>query len=113
MTNINVPIVLEQVHRSFPKAGNEINGHQIEVAVNEAAQTKFGFAILPGTVLNHLLSYLCKTSLFGNVWNVSVHFTVHFDTLHHLAAIRFQTTVKIVQFDAGYFAGSKIVEFAR
>ena len=38
-----------------------------------------------------------KTCVLGQVGNVAVHLSIHFDVLHHGLAIGFQATIEVVQ----------------
>ena len=60
----------------------------------------------------HLLADLVEAGILGQIGDVTVHLTIHFDILHHGLAIGFQSTVEVVEvLDAADLTGCCVEEF--
>ena len=93
------------MHRFASEARDEPKAEQVEIAVHEAVQTEFRFAVLACLMVNHLFADAGKAGILGEIRNIAVHFAVDFDVFHHIAAIGFQSAVEVVEvLDAAHFA---------
>ncbi len=103
----------EEVHGLFAEFGHEHDGHEVEVAVDEAVHAKFGDAELTFAVLDDFLADVGEASPFGDDGDVAVHLAVDFDGFDDVAAIGFETAVEVVEFDAAEHARGAVEELGR
>ncbi len=97
----------EKVHGLDAEGGEEPQGYQVQIAVEETVQpAELGLAVLARLMVHHLLADFLEAGVLGQVGDVAVHFAVDFDVLYHLVAIGLQSAVEVVQvFDARHVAG--------
>ena len=61
-------------------------------------------------MLNHLLAYLRKTGILRQIRNITVHFGEHLYILHHLASVRLEAAVHVMQLNTRHFASCGVEE---
>ena len=93
---VNVPKVPKKCMGRFRIRTNECNGEEVQKAVNKPLQTKFGAAIFPGLMTNNFFSNISEAMPFRNEWDIAMHLTINFNTLHNIFAICFEPTVEIM-----------------
>ena len=85
------------MHGLLAESAKEPKGHQVEIAIDETVPThELRLAILALLVVHHFLADLVESGIFSQIGDEAVHLAEHFDILHHLFAISFQTAVEVV-----------------
>src|SRR5690606_7292904 len=79
----------KKMHGPLRKLANKEYRDQIQKTINKPAHSKFRCTVFTGVVLDHLLSYLPKTSPFGYHRNISMHFTIHLNGFYDVFSISF------------------------
>src|ERR1041385_2300681 len=79
----------EKMHRAFAEFGDKRNRKQVEKSVDKSFETEFGCSVFSRLVRNAFLSNVDEAGTFGNYRNITMHFAVHFDAFHHIAAVSF------------------------
>ena len=103
------------MHWFLAEVAEEPEGHQVEIAVNEAVPAhELGGAELACLVVYRFFANLGESCVLGKIWNVAVHLAIYLDVLHHVAAIGLQSAVEVVQVvDAAHLACRGIEELGR
>ena len=103
----------EHVHRFQPETVEEPQRQQVQIAVDKAVQSaELRLTELARLVMHHLLAYASEARVLRQVRDVAVHFAVHLDVLHHLAAVSLQPAVEVVQVrDAAHLARRGVEKF--
>src|SRR5690606_390667 len=102
----------EKVHGLLAETSDEEHRKQIQEACDQPTDTILGSPVFSGPVLHHLLSDAVIPCPLGDQGDISVHFAVYTDVFDDGARIGLQTTVEVVQPDAGQLS-RHIIEQAR
>ena len=98
------------MHRLAAETGQEPQAHQVQQAVHEAVHAEFGLAVLAFLVMDRFFADPAEAGVLGQIRDIAVHLTVHFDVFHHLGPVGLEAAVHVVQADAGDLAGGPVVQ---
>src|SRR5690606_13062805 len=101
------------MHGIFFVSIDKGNRDQVQKPIDEAFEPKFGITVFSRSVLHHLLADFSKSAPFSNQGNIPMHLPVDMDILNNLAPISFQSTVEVMQLDAGNKACKAVKETGR
>src|SRR5688500_13743957 len=86
------------MHRPLTKFSHKENSQQVKKPINEPCPPKFTHTIFSCPVFHYFFSNLFKPRPFSQYRNITMHFTIYFNTFHHFFAIGLKSTIKIMQF---------------
>ena len=91
------PHQTEDVHGLLAEIRKKPECQQVKIPIEETVYAKLRLPVLACLMVNHLFADMRKASLLGKIRNVTVHLTVDFNVLHHIAAVRLQSAVEVMQ----------------
>ena len=85
------------MHGLYAKFGKEPQGNQVQVSVYKTVEAKLGHAIFACLVLHYFFADAVESGIFGQRGDLAMHFTVHFDVLHHVLTVSLESAIEVMQ----------------
>ena len=85
------------MHRFLAEVTQKPQCNQIQIAVEEAVQTKLTLTVFACLMLHYFLCDTVEACIFCKVWNVTMHLSIDFNVLYDGLFIGFQSTIKVVK----------------
>ena len=93
--------VAEEIHRLLAEGAQEPEADEIQQAIAETAHSELALAEFALLVVHFELADTGVSGILSQIGDVTVHLTVNFYILYHLAAVCLEAAVHVVQLYAG------------